>query len=284
VSDYVRDVVDALSAQGITVDQFHPEYAAGQLELSVAAESPVDAADTAVLVRSTIRAVGRRHNYRTSFSPKVEAEGVGNGGHVHLSVWRDGQNLMTGGDGRFGLAPVGEAFAAGILTHLPALLAIGAPSMTSYLRLIPSHWAGVYACWGLENREAALRMITGSTGSSEWAANLEVKCLDLTANPYLLLAGLLAAGFDGIARGGRLPEPIDVDPAALTPEGLEERGIRRLPTSLRQSTDALASDQVLRDQLGSALVDSIVAVRDSEIELFADATPEEVVRAQRWTH
>jgi glutamine synthetase len=237
-----------------------------------------------VLVRSTIRAVGRRHNYRTSFSPKVEAEGVGNGGHVHLSVWRDGQNLMTGGDGRFGLAPVGEAFAAGILTHLPALLAIGAPSMTSYLRLIPSHWAGVYACWGLENREAALRMITGSTGSSKWAANVEVKCLDLTANPYLLLAGLLAAGFDGIARGGRLPEPIDVDPAALTDEELEKRGIRRLPTSLRQSTDALASDQVLRDGLGSALVDSVIAVRESEIELFAEATPEEVVRAQRWTH
>jgi glutamine synthetase len=284
VSDYVRDVVDALSAQGIMVDQFHPEYAAGQLELSVAAESLVDAADTAVLVRSTIRAVGRRHNYRTSFSPKVEAEGVGNGGHVHLSVWRDGQNLMTGGDGRFGLAPIGEAFAAGILTHLPALLAIGAPSMTSYLRLIPSHWAGVYACWGLENREAALRMIIGSTGSSEWAANVEVKCFDLTANPYLLLAGLLAAGFDGIAYDGRLAEPIEVDPAALTPQELAERGIRRLPTSLRESTDALANDQVLRDGLGSALVDSVIAVRESEIELFADATPEEVVRAQRWTH
>jgi len=266
------------------VDQFHPEYAAGQLELSVAAESLVDAADTAVLVRSTIRAAGWRHNYRTSFSPRVETEGVGNGGHVHLSVWRDGQNLMTGGDGRFGLAPVGEAFAAGILTHLSALLAIGAPSMTSYLRLIPSHWAGVYACWGLENREAALRMITGSTGSSEWAANVEVKCLDLTANPYLLLAGLLAAGFDGIAHDVRLPEPIHVDPAALTDEELEKRGIRRLPTSLRQSTDALASDQVLRDGLGSELVDSIIAVRNSEIELFAEATPEEVVRAQRWTH
>jgi glutamine synthetase len=199
-------------------------------------------------------------------------------------VWRDGQNLMTGGDGRFGLAPIGEAFAAGILTHLPALLAIGAPSMTSYLRLIPSHWAGVYACWGLENREAALRMITGSTGSSEWAANVEVKCFDLTANPYLLLAGLLAAGFDGIAYDGRLPEPIGVDPAALTPQELAERGIRRLPTSLRESTDALANDQVLRDGLGSALVDSVIAVRDSEIELFADTTPEEVVRAQRWTH
>ena len=116
---------------------------------------------------------------------------------------------------------------------------------------MPSHWAGVYACWGLENREAALRMITGSAGSSDWAANLEVKCLDLTANPYLLLAGLLAAGFDGVAGGARLPEPVDVDPAALPSDELERRGIQRLPTSLRQSTDALAADQVLRDALGS---------------------------------
>jgi glutamine synthetase len=131
VSDYVRDLVDALSAEGITVEQFHPEYAAGQLELSVAAESPVDAADTSVLVRSTIRAVGPHYHYRTSFSPKVEAEGVGNGGHVHLSVWRDGQNLMAGGDERYGLTGVGAAFAAGILDRLPALLAIGAPSVAS---------------------------------------------------------------------------------------------------------------------------------------------------------
>jgi glutamine synthetase len=284
VSDYVRDLIDALSAERIKVEQFHPEYAAGQLEVSVAAESPVDAADTAVLVRSTIRAVGRRHNYRTSFSPKVEAEGVGNGGHVHLSVWRDGRNQMAGGERRYGLTPVGEAFAAGILNRLPALLAIGAPSVASYLRLVPSHWAGVYACWGLENREAALRMITGSAGSGEWAANIEVKCLDLTANPYLLLAGLLAAGLDGVASDAQLPEPVDVDPAVLAPEELNWRGIRRLPTSLRESTDALAADAVLREALGSALIDSVLAVRESEIEQFADASAEEVVRAVRWAH
>jgi glutamine synthetase len=284
VSDYARDVVDALSAEGIEVEQFHPEYALGQLELSVAAESPVQAADTSVLVRSTIRAVGRRYNYRTSFSPKVEAEGVGNGGHVHLSVWRDGNNLMAGGDGPCGLTPIGEAFAAGILKRLPALLALGAPSVASYLRLVPSHWAGVYGCWGLENREAALRMITGSAGSSGWAANLEVKCVDLTANPYLLLAGLLAAGLDGVAAHGRLPEPVDVDPAALAPEERDLRGIQRLPTSLREATDALAADPLLCAALGSSLIDSVLAVRESEIKLFAEASAEQVVRALRWTH
>lgn len=284
VSDYARDLIEALSAEGVKVEQFHPEYALGQLELSVAAESPVDAADTSVLVRSTIRAVSRRYNYRTSFSPKVEAEGVGNGGHVHLSVWRDQQNQMAGGKGPCGLTPAGEAFAAGLLMRLPALLALGAPSAASYLRLVPSHWAGVYGCWGLENREAALRMITGSEGSSDWAANLEVKCVDLTANPYLLLSGLLVAGFEGIAAQAQLPEPVDVDPAALTPEELGRRGIQRLPTSLRESTDALAADSVLRAALGSALVDSVLAVRESEIELFAEASTEEVVRALRWAH
>jgi glutamine synthetase len=191
---------------------------------------------------------------------------------------------MAGGNGPSGLTQVGEAFAAGILDRLPALLALGSPSVVSYLRLVPSHWAGVFACWGLENREAALRMITGSAGSTDWAANLEVKCVDLTANPYLLLAGLLAAGRAGVAGGARLPEPVDVDPAALPPEELEKRGIRRLPTSLRESTDALAADSGLRDALGATLVESVIAVRESEIEEFAEASAHEVVRVFRWTH
>jgi len=111
-----------------------------------------------------------------------------------------------------------------------------------------------------------------------------VKCLDLTANPYLLLAGLLAAGFDGVASEVQLPEPVDLDPAVLAPEELNRRGIRRLPTSLRESTDALAADAVLRQALGSALIDSVLAVRESEIAQFAEASVEEVVRAFRWTH
>lgn len=283
-SDYCRDVVKALESQGIRVEQFHPEYAPGQLELAVVAEPLVQAADTSVLVRATIRAVGARHGLRTSFSPKVDVAGVGNGGHVHVSLWRDGQNLMTGGDAAGGLTPDGAAFAAGVLGRLPALLAIGCPSPVSYLRLIPSHWAGDYACWGLENREAALRMVTGSTGSSPWAANLEVKCVDLLANPYLLFAGLVAAGTAGIDEGATLPEPVTVDPAALGEEALAQRGIERLPTDLGAAVEAFRSDGALTTAFGTDLVESIVAVRESEIELFADATDEEIAAATRWVH
>ena len=283
-SDYCRDVVAALTDQGLAVEQLHPEYAPGQFELTVSPESPVAAADTSVLVRTTIRAVGERYGFRTSYAPKVDTAGVGNGGHVHLSLWRDGQNLMAGGDRRFELTAFGEAFGAGVLAHLPALLALGAPGVASYLRLVPQHWAGAYACWGLENREAALRMVTGSTGSTSWAANLEVKCFDLQANPYLVLAGLLAAGADGVAQEAALPDPVDVDPAALPAEQLEERGIRRLPTTLREATDRFGADRVLAEAFGDPLVGSILAVRESEIELFADATPEEIADATRWVH
>jgi glutamine synthetase len=280
VSEYCRDLLEVLAAQGISVAQLHPEYAPGQFELSVAAESPVDAADTSVLVRTTVRSVGLRHGFRTSFSPKVDVAGVGNGGHLHVSPWRDGDNLMAGGTGPSGMTPEGAAFTGGVLAHLPAILALGAPSVASYLRLVPQHWAGAYACWGLENREAALRLITGSEGSQRWAANLEVKCVDLHANPYLLLAGVLAAGADP----SPLPDPVEVDPAALDDAELAARGVVRLPTSLRESLDAFLADTVLAEAFGAPLVGSIAAVRESELEALGAASPDEVADASRWTH
>ncbi len=284
LSDYCRDVLTALAAEGVTVEQLHPEYAAGQFEVSVAAAGPVEAADTSVLVRTTIRGVGVAHGLRTSFSPKVDADGVGNGGHVHLSLWRDGTNLMSAGDGPFGLTEEASAFVGGILSRLPALLAVGAPGAASYLRLVPQHWAGVYACWGLENREAALRLVTGSTGETDSVANLEVKCFDLQANPYLTLAALLAVGAAGIADGADLPEAVDLDPAALAEADLAARGIARLPTSLAASLAAFVSDDVLTTAFGRPLVDSLRAVRESEIERFDRASPEEVAAACRWVH
>src|SRR6266511_4096280 len=103
VSDYVQDLLAALAAEGVVVDQFHPEYATGQLELSVAPADPVGAADLAVLVRQTIRAVAARLGLLVSFAPVVVAWQVGNGGHLHFSVREDGRNLFAGGEGPHGM-------------------------------------------------------------------------------------------------------------------------------------------------------------------------------------
>jgi glutamine synthetase len=276
-SDYLRDVAESLSAAGVAVEQIHPEYAAGQYEVSVAPADPVAAADTFVLVRETIRAVSLAHDLRATFSPKVLADGVGNGAHVHLSLWREGVNLMAGGEGRFGLTRDGEAFVAGVLSRLPALLAIGAPSVASYLRLVPSRWAGAYACWGLENREAALRFVTGAVGDRSRAANLEVKCFDAAANPYLVMAALLAVGRTGLAESGTLPEPVDVDPVSLD-------GVPPLPSSLGEAVEAFEADATLREALGEALIDTVAVVRRGEIALFDGLEPEEITARTRWRH
>src|SRR5258708_678937 len=193
LSDYSLEVVEAIERQGMVVEQFHPEYAPGQLEISIAPNDPVGAADDSVLVRQTIRAVSHRHGLQASFAPSVVAGGVGNGGHVHLSLWRDGQNLLASGSGRYAMTADGEAFAGGVLSSLRALVGIGAPSVASYLRLVPSHWAGAYQCWGKENREAALRLVTGSTGEQDVRANLEVNCFDPSAHPHLAIGPPVAA-------------------------------------------------------------------------------------------
>jgi glutamine synthetase len=284
VSDYARELLEALADQGVTVEQFHPEYAAGQLEVSVAAQDPVAAADTALLVRSTIKAVSMTHGLRASFSPKVTADGVGNGGHVHLSLWRDGENLMSGGPGTFGLTGEGEAFTAGLLQHLPGLLAVGAPSVASYLRLVPAHWAGAFAAWGLENREAALRFVTGPTGQRRSAANVEVKSFDAAANPYLAMAGLLAAGRAGLRAGATLPDPVGVDPGTLSEEARREAGIAALPASLEEAVAAFETDEELTSVFGTELATTIAEVRRGEIALFEDTSAEGITRAVRWRH
>jgi glutamine synthetase len=283
-SDYVRDVAVALSEQRIAVEQIHPEYGPAQFEVSVAATDPVAAADDYVLVRETIRAISARHGFRVSFSPKVLADNVGSGGHVHMSLWDQDANLFAGGQGSFGLTQRAESFAAGVLDRLPALLAIGAPSVVSYLRLIPEHWAGAFAVWGLENREAALRLVTGATGSRAWAANLEVKCFDQTANPYLVVAAVIFAGLAGVDEQAKLPAPVDSDPSLMPEEERRQRGIRRLPGSLGESVDAFESDPVLTAAFGGQRVADILAVRRAEIQHFAGATPAEITRALRWVH
>jgi glutamine synthetase len=284
VSEFALELIRTLVAQGVAVQQFHPEYAPGQLELSVAPESPLAAADTAVLVRSTIRAVAARHGLAVSFAPSVQAGGVGNGGHLHLSLHRDRRSIFAGGDRPFGLTAEAEAFLAGVLRRLPALLAVGAPSVASYLRLVPSHWAGAFACWGLENREAALRLVTGSEGEQARAANAELKCIDQSANPYLLIAAVLAAGLAGMRDKARLPEPVQCDPASLSEAERAERRIDRLPERLADAVAAFEADPVLTEAFGPQLTETLVAVRRAEIDRFAEASPEEIVAATRWRH
>jgi glutamine synthetase len=268
LSDYSRDLLSALAEQGITVDQLHPEYAPGQFELSIAATDPMAAADLNVLARQTIRAVGLRHDIATSFAPVVAAGGVGNGAHLHFSLWDGDRNLFGGG-----LTAEGERFLAGILEHMPALVGITAPSVASYLRMAPSRWAGVYRCWGVENREAAMRFIPGSAGPA--SANVELKCIDPSANPYLAIGSVLALGL--ASETAKLPAPVSGDP-------VHSRESERLPESLPAALRHLTDNAILREAMGGRLFEAFLAVRAAEQASFGELPPEEIIAATRWRY
>ena len=216
---------------------------------------------------------------RCSFAPAMTVGGVGSGCHLHTSLWREGRSLMSGGPGPYGLSDEAQAFVAGVLDGLPALLAVGAPSAASYLRLIPQRWAAPYQCWGRENREAGVRLAAAGA-----QANAEVKCLDGAANPYLLVGAVLVLGLDGIDRGLKLPPEVMVDPATLSAAELEAAGVTRLPTSLEGALEHFRRCDALAEAMGPALFGTIVAVRETEVERFADASEDEIVAATRFRY
>jgi glutamine synthetase len=278
VADYGRDLLASLRAQDVGVEQFHPEYADGQLEVSVEHNHPVGAADDVALVRHTIRRISHLNGWRASFAPTLAPGAVGSGAHLHLSV----VDQFSGGSGPFGLPPVGEAFLAGVLRELPALIAVGAGNPASFLRAEPSRWAGVWQAWGWETREAAIRFITGVAGTGATSANAEVKCFDATANPYLVVGSVIAAGLAGVDDGLRLPPPISGDPAATEESSRIAAGVIRLPETPSAAANAFASSKVLAAAMGEVLHDSVLTVRRGEADRFADALPAELAALTRW--
>ncbi|MGH2596390.1 MAG: glutamine synthetase family protein [Actinomycetota bacterium] len=279
--EFGLDLIQTIEAQGLDLQQFHPEYAEGQFEISIAPREPVAAADVSILVRETVRAVAKRHGWKTSFSPRVLSD-TGNGAHLHVSLWDGDRNLVAGGSGPAGMEQRGEAFMAGILRELPALVAITAPSCVSYLRLQPQHWSGAMRCWGTENREASLRFIVGTTVETAASANMEIKPVDGTANAYLALGAVLAAGIAGIVDDERLPPSTEEDPLLLSPAEQDARGIRQLPASLPEAADQLAESSVLREAMGDFLFETFLATRRGEAKQYEGLDDDQLIRALRW--
>jgi glutamine synthetase len=258
---YADELVAALEAQGIPLEQYYAELGHGQQEISTAHAPALQAADEQLLVRETIRGVASSLGLVASLAPKPWPDNAGNGGHIHFSLWEGASNRFYA-DG--GLSDLARAFLAGVLTHLPGLCGLTAPSFNSYHRIVPGYWAGAYACWGFDNREAPVRVPSTFRGAEEASTNAELKACDASANPYLALGGLIAAGLRGIERRLELPEPVDVDPATLPDEERERRGIAPLPATQAEALDALEADEILTRALGPVLTRSYLAVRRSE--------------------
>lgn len=270
--DLNREVIDeiasSLIAQGIPVEQYYPESGPGQHEISMRYSSALPAADRQITFRETVRAIALRHNLKASFLPKIFLEQAGSGCHIHLSLWRDGQNLLSDLQGICGLSQLARSFIAGLLHHLPALMALCTPSSNSYRRIRPHYWSGAFRCWGVDNREAAVRVPSHPAGKSP--THFELKTVDASANPYLALGAIIAAGIDGVRRNLNLVEPVTVDPGHLLESERRARGIAPLPANLGEAIAHLSHNDTLLNALNPELSQAFLAVRKAEWEAMKD--------------
>jgi glutamine synthetase len=225
-----------------------------------------------VLTRILIARAARRHGLRVSLSPVPFSGSVGSGAHQHFSLAASDGPLFSGGAGAAGMTAAGQSAVAGVLGGLPQAQGVLCGSIVSGLRMQPGNWAGAYACWGTENREAAIRFVKGGWGSV-YGGNVEVKIVDASANPYLASAAILGLALDGIRRTATLPPETTVDPANLSESDRTRAGIRRLYGSQIDVIDALDNSALLRGIMGDAAVDMVVAVRRLEHERYSDLDP-----------
>jgi len=271
--EVIDEIVAALEAQGLTVEQYYAELGWGQQELSIRHAPALQAADRHLLYRETVRGVALKHGLYASFAPKPWADQAGNGCHLHFSGWNRDRtvNRFYDANAPYSLSELGKQFMAGILEHLPGLVALTCASVNSYRRLQPQMWASAYRVWGPDNREGALRVASTFRGHEAESINIELKSSDSSANPYVALGGVIAAGLDGIQRRLQLPPPVTVDPHTMDEQARQAIGGDRLPQSLKEAVGNLKRDRVLTEALGERLATSYIAVKELDIDAFAGA-------------
>jgi glutamine synthetase len=268
------DLALAAYRAGLSVEQIHTEYGHDQLEVSLAPTTPVAAADAVILGRIVIGRAAARHGLRISFSPVPFVGEAGNGAHLHLSLADREGPLLSGGDGPHGMRPSGQSAVAGVLEPLPDLLGVYAGSVLSGSRLRPGNWAGAAQCWGLENREAAVRFVAATPGNPH-GANAELKIIDPTANPYLAVAAFLGSALRGIDQALKLPDEVPDNPSDASEPPPP------LPTDQRTAIDALESSSAAAELLTPAIIEGVAAVRRYEITTYGDRPPAETTQALR---
>ncbi|KAK5275339.1 hypothetical protein LTR40_013188, partial [Exophiala xenobiotica] len=244
----IEEIVELLAELDIHVPQFHSEAAPGQWEFPLPAFEPLKAVDVLFKTKDVIRNVAKRHGLKATCYPRPFAFTCGSANHAHFSVNGPGDTLDK----------YEAPFLAGVLDHLPAIMAFTLPIEESYERVAAGIWAGgQYVCWGSQNKEVPLRKCE--------PGHYELKTIDGIGNTYLSMAALLAAGLHGLRQDLKLEyKDCMGDPTGIGEEEREKLGISvKLPDSLDKSLKALDRDKVLRRGLGYAAVDDYVAVTES---------------------
>ncbi|PGD52182.1 type I glutamate--ammonia ligase [Bacillus wiedmannii] len=259
-----RDIVLELEEMGFEIEASHHEVAPGQHEIDFKYANAIRSCDDIQTFKLVVKTIARKHGLHATFMPKPLYGVNGSGMHCNLSLFKNGENVFFDQNGELQLSDDARHFIAGILKHAPAFTAVANPTVNSYKRLVPGYEAPCYVAWSAQNRSPLVR-IPASRGIS---TRVEVRSVDPAANPYLVMATLLAAGLDGIKNKLTPPAAVDRNIYVMTKEEREEAGIVDLPATLAQALVTLQSNEVVCGALGEHLLEHFIEAKEIEWDIF----------------
>ena len=259
-SEFYNLLLDSCRTMDMALEGLHEETGPGVLEAAVAVSDGIAAADKAALFKAFTKVLAQRAGMMATFMAKWSPDWPGQSGHIHLSLGDESGGAVFHDPGSpHGMSQTMRHFLGGQQRLMPELLALLAPTVNSYRRLIPGFWAPTEASWGIDNRTCALRVIPGSAKSQR----IECRVSAADANPYLALAAALAAGLWGVAE--------QVEPeAAVVGNAYDQRFPKRLalPATLWEAAQRLKASKVARELFGDAFIDHFAATREWEEREF----------------
>ncbi|HEX6422344.1 MAG TPA: glutamine synthetase family protein [Acidimicrobiales bacterium] len=259
--DFTAAVRRHLRRSGVPVESSKGEWGVGQHELNVRYADVLAMADRHVVYKQCLKEHADRLGASVTFMAKVATEQAGSSCHVHMSLWRDGVNAFDG-DGELGPVRCSDEFRwflGGVLVHVPDVMVLLAPTVNSYKRYVDGSWAPTRIAWSYDNRTAGVRVV--GTGQS---LRIECRVPGADCNPYLALAGLLAAGLDGIASRTEPPDCFDGDVYAA-------RDLPHVPRTLAEATDLFSASPFAKAAFGQPVVDHYTHFFRTEWEAYTSA-------------
>ncbi|MCX6666707.1 MAG: type I glutamate--ammonia ligase [Euryarchaeota archaeon] len=255
------DISLALEEMGLKTYTFHHEAAYGQHEINFKYDDAVTTADRVITLKYVTKVIATKHNLHASFMPKPLYGVNGSGMHTHHSFFTpDGKNAFYDPNDKNQLSAIARYFIAGLLKYVKEICAILNPTVNSYKRLVPGYEAPTYISWANRNRSALIRI----PSKREKSTRCELRYPDLSGNPYLQFAVMLAAGWKGVEEKLEPPEPVEKNIYALTEKEREHHGIDQLPESLGHSLSLMSKSGFVREILGDHIYNNFLHVKRKE--------------------
>lgn len=268
------DISIALENVGIQTHTSHHEVSDGQHEINFKYDDAITTAENVITLKYVTKIIANKHSLHASFMPKPIFGLNGSGMHTHMSILNhNGENVFYDENNQFHLSHIATSFIGGLLKYIKEITGILNPTVNSYKRLVPGYEAPTYISWANRNRSALIRIPAGT----KQGARCELRSPDLSGNPYLQFAVMLAAGLKGIENNLSPPEPIEKNIYRLTKTEKERYNIDRLPESLGHALAIMKESMLVKETLGEHIYENYVHVKKGQWEDYRkQVTPWEI--------